>query len=70
MSLFYANFSALITRSDSLPAELPHLNVRPLEVMSRYREQQLQLGENYAYLFNFETKHLQILMFKHLFSSQ
>ena len=36
------------------------------EVLSRYREPQLQVGENYSYLFNLRTNIniLQILMFK------
>ena len=28
-----------------------HLNFHPLEVVSRYRDPQLQVGENYSYLF-------------------
>ena len=34
------------------PAELSNLNFHPLEVASRYRDPQLQVGENYSYLFN------------------
>ena len=30
------------------PAELIYLNFHPLEVVSRYRDQQIQVGENYA----------------------
>ena len=30
------------------PAELNNLNFHPFEVVSRYREPQLQLGENYS----------------------
>ena len=33
-------------------AKLNHLNFHPLEVVSRYRDPQLQVGENYSYLFN------------------
>ena len=29
-----------------------YLNFHPLEVVSRYRDPQLQVAENYAYLFN------------------
>ena len=29
------------------PAKLPHLNVQPLEVVSRYRDPQPQVAENY-----------------------
>ena len=35
--------------------------------MSRYRDLQFQVGDNYPYLFTNETEHLQILMFKHIF---
>ena len=35
------------------PAKLSILNVYPLEVVSRYRDPQLQVGKNYSYLFNF-----------------
>ena len=39
--------------------------------MSHYRDPQPQVVENYPYVFNkFETKHLQILIFKHSFHSQ
>ena len=34
-----------------LLAELPGLNFNPLEVVSRYRDPQLQVGENYPSLF-------------------
>ena len=36
------------------PAWLIHLNFHPLEVVSRYRDPQLQVAENY-YLFNLST---------------
>ena len=36
-----------------LPAKLCYLNFHPLEVVSRYRDSQLQVGENCSYLFNF-----------------
>ena len=52
-SLFYIN------------PELSHYNFHTLEVVSRYRDQQIQVGENYSELFN-----LQILMFKHTFCSK
>ena len=35
-----------------LPATLSYLNIHPLEVVSRYRDPQLQVGENYSYLLN------------------
>ena len=34
------------------PAKLIYLNFQPLEVVSRYRDPQLQVVENYTYLFN------------------
>ena len=35
------------------PAKLIYLNFHPLEVVARYRDPQILVGENYAYLFNF-----------------
>ena len=35
----------------SSTAKLNELNFHPLEVVSRYRDPQLQVGENYSYLF-------------------
>ena len=37
------------------PAELIYLNFQPLEVVSRYRDTQLQVPENYSYSFNLST---------------
>ena len=34
------------------PAKLIYLNFHPLEIVSRYRDPQLQVAENYSYLFN------------------
>ena len=34
------------------PAKLIYLNFEPLEVVSRYRDPQLQVVENYSYMFN------------------
>ena len=36
----------------SYTAELNNLIFHPLEVVSHYRDSQLQVGENYSYLFN------------------
>ena len=36
-----------------------YFNFHPLEIVSRYRDPQLQMSENY--FFQFEIKHLQIL---------
>ena len=33
-------------------AELINLNFQPLEVVSRYRDPQFQVAENYSYFFN------------------
>ena len=38
--------------------------------MPRYRDQQLQVGEIVLIFVSFDTKHLQILIFKHTFRSQ
>ena len=48
---------------------ISNLNFNPLEVVSRYRDPQLQVGENYSHCFFSICKHLQILMFKHSFYS-
>ena len=37
------------------PAKLMYLNFKPLEVVSRYRDPQLQVAENYSYLINLST---------------
>ena len=37
------------------PAKLIYLNFLPLEGMSRSRDPQLQVSENYSYLFNLST---------------
>ena len=50
---------------NSYPAKLIYLNFHPLEVVSRYRDPQPQVVENYSYLLN-----LQILIFKHPFYSR
>ena len=48
------------------PVKLNNLNFQPLEVVCRYRDPQLQAAENYSYIafVQFDTKHLQILVFK------
>ena len=38
---------------DPLHAMLSYLYFHPLEVVSHYRDPQLQVGENYPYLFKF-----------------
>ena len=37
------------------PAKILYLNFYPLQVVSRYRDPQLQLPKNYAYLINLRT---------------
>ena len=37
------------------PAKLIYLNFLPLEVVSRYRDPQPQVGGNYSYLFNLRS---------------
>ena len=37
------------------PAKSIYLNFQPLEVVSCYRDPQLQVAENYSYLFNLGT---------------
>ena len=37
------------------PAKLFYSNFHPLEVVSRYRDTQLQVAENYSYLFNLSS---------------
>ena len=39
-----------------LPAKVSDLNSHPLEVVSRYRDPQLQVSENYSWLFNLRVK--------------
>ena len=46
-----------------LSAELKNLIFHQIEVVSRYRDPQLQVGENYSYLFNLRQKTSKKLMF-------
>ena len=52
-----------------LSAKLSNLNSHLHEVVSRYRDPQLQVIENYS-CFLFEINNLQIMMFKHSFHFQ
>ena len=45
-------------------AEYSNLIFHPLEVVARYLDPQLQVGEN-AHICLLETRHLPIMMFKH-----
>ena len=38
--------------ANPIPPELSYFNFQPLEVVSRYRDSQLQVGENYSYSLN------------------
>ena len=49
-------------------AELFYLNFHPLEAVSHYRDPQLQVGKNYAYLFNLKFANLTV--WTHIFCSQ
>ena len=49
-------------RFNQLPAKLPYLNCHPLEMVSRYREPQLQVGKKYSYLFNLSKKMLIMML--------
>ena len=42
-------------RINPYPAKVIYLNFQPLEVVSRYRDLQLQGAENYSYTFNLTT---------------
>ena len=42
-----------VLRVNPYPAKYIYLNFQPLEVVSRYRDPQPQVIENYSYLFNF-----------------
>ena len=50
------------------PAKLSYLNFHPLEVVSRYRDPQLQVGENFPYFFRPNIGKFR--MFKDSFDSQ
>ena len=39
------------------PSRFSDIIFHPIEVVSRYRDPQLQVGENYSYLFNLRQKH-------------
>ena len=50
----------LAVSHNPLPAKLSYFNFHPIEVVSRYSDEQLQEGENYPMVIFvlFETKHL------------
>ena len=45
-----------LERVNLYPANFTYLNFQPLEVVSRYRDPQPQVVENYPYLFNLRPK--------------
>ena len=51
-------------------AKLKNLNFHPLEVVRRYRDPQLQAGENYTYSFNLKRNIDKSAKFKRPFHSQ
>ena len=44
----------LLHGNDPFLAKLSHLNLHPLELVRRYRDPQVQVGENYSYLLMFK----------------
>ena len=59
-----------VFKSDPYPANLIYLNFNSLEVVYRYRDPQLQVGENYSYLLNLRQNICKILLFKRSLQSQ
>ena len=55
---------------NSLTTKLNNLFFHPLEVVSRYRDPQLQVGEIYSHLFNLGPNIYKSLIFKHIFRSK
>ena len=51
-------------------AKLNNLNFHPLEVVSRYRDPQFQVGGNYSYLYNLNQNICQSTTFNVLFFSK
>ena len=51
-------------------AKLMHLSFQPLEVVSRYRDPQPQVVENFSYLFNFRLNIYESTFLKQFFYSQ
>ena len=53
----YAHSNDQINLITPYSARLIYLNCSPLEVVSRYRDPQLQVAENYTYFFLIEHKY-------------
>ena len=45
----------MLSRINLYPAKFFYLNFQPLEVVSRYRDPQPQVVENYSYLFDLRS---------------
>ena len=54
-SLWIIDNTISVVRVDPYPAKFIYLNFHPLEVVSRYRDPQLQVVWNYTYLFILST---------------
>ena len=50
--MWYVLYFLLGSVINPYPAEIIYLNFQPLEVVSRYRDPQPQVVENYSYLLN------------------
>ena len=46
----YSNISVLLLTLNPYPANVIYFNFQPLEVVSRYRDSQPQVIENYSYI--------------------
>ena len=53
--LYNLKYFSLSSSLDPYTTKLIYLNFQPLEVVSRYRDPQPQVVENYSYLFNVST---------------
>ena len=59
-----SNMRSCIAAINPLTAMIFNLNCHPHEVVSRYRDPQLQVGENYSYLFNLRPNMYNFLSLK------
>ena len=48
----YCTIEYVLDQMNPESSKLNHLKFHPLKVVSRYRDSQLQVGDNYSYLFN------------------
>ena len=56
-SLHINPFPARLPQGNPYSAKVIYLNFQPLDVVSRYRDPQLQVAENYSHLFNLRPNH-------------